>query len=209
MKLENITICYNDLVVLDNLTLNLPNTGIVCFFAPSGSGKTTLLRLVSGLLKPISGKVIGFEGKKFATVFQEDRLIESMTVEENISLVLKKENSTLVQSYLNELNLKDWGSSYPNELSGGMQRRVAIARAFAYAAENRGKVVFLLDEPLKGLDEQTADKVMNFMKEHSKNELVLFVTHDRKQAEKISDKIICFSGKPMKIEEEIEIEHNI
>lgn len=201
MKIKNLTVCYEQLAILEDFSLELPDQGIICFFAPSGTGKTTLLRVLCGLMPAQSGTIEGLEEKKFAFVFQEDRLIPSLSVRDNVGLVLGKEYQALAQEYLGALGLSGWEESFPDELSGGMQRRAAIVRAFAYGKQHEGNVVYLLDEPLKGLDEKTAEQVMEFIRQKTKGSLTFFITHDKEQARILSDQILCFEGQPMKLKE--------
>jgi len=116
-------------------------------------------------------------------------------------MVLGKEYQAMAQEYLGALGLSGWEDSFPDELSGGMQRRAAIARAFAYGKQHEGNVVYLLDEPLKGLDEKTAEQVMEFIRQKTKGSLTFFITHDKEQARILSDQILCFEGQPMKLKE--------
>lgn len=147
MKIKNLTVCYEQLAILEDFSLELPDQGIICFFAPSGTGKTTLLRVLCGLMPAQSGTIEGLEEKKFAFVFQEDRLIPSLSVRDNVGLVLGKEYQALAQEYLGALGLSGWEDSFPDELSGGMQRRAAIARAFAYGMREMSFICWM--NPLK------------------------------------------------------------
>ena len=90
MQLCDLTLQYDGVRVLEHLNLTLPDSGLVCIFAPSGTGKTTLLNLFCGLLKPDSGRIEGLEDRKFAYVFQEDRLVPQLTARENIRLVMER-----------------------------------------------------------------------------------------------------------------------
>ena len=92
MQLCDLTLQYDGVRVLEHLNLTLPDSGLVCIFAPSGTGKTTLLNLFCGLLKPDSGRIEGLEDRKFAYVFQEDRLVPQLTARENIRLVIPSGN---------------------------------------------------------------------------------------------------------------------
>lgn len=201
MKLEQITAGYDGRNLFKNFSLELPDRGIICLFAPSGSGKTTLLRLLAGLIAPTAGKITGLEGKKIAAVFQEDRLVPSMTIRQNVELVLDKGQKKTAQEYLDKVGLSDWKDAFPEELSGGMLRRASLARAFAYAKQHRGAVFFLLDEPLKGLDEQATKEMLKLIREETSGSLAFFVTHDRAQAQEISDRILCLQGQPLRLTE--------
>lgn len=204
MKLEHLTVNYDGLTVAQDLTLELPDRGMICFFAPSGTGKTTLLNVLCGLHKPQSGQVLGLEGKRFAFVFQEDRLIPELSARDNVGLVLDKNRQELAETFLARLGLGGWENAYPDELSGGMQRRVAIARALAYGEQHRGEVVYLFDEPLKGLDEQTAGEVLEVIRTQTAGSLSFFITHDREEAQRLSDVIVCFAGPPLQVTQVID-----
>ena len=125
MKIKNLTVCYEQLAILEDFSLELPDQGIICFFAPSGTGKTTLLRVLCGLMPAQSGTVEGLEEKKFAFVFQEDRLIPSLSVRDNVGLVLGKEYQALAQEYLGALGLSGWRRvspmSFREECSAGLR----------------------------------------------------------------------------------------
>lgn len=198
MKLEHLTVRYDGLTVMQDLMLELPDRGMVCLFAPSGSGKTTLLRVIGGLLQPDSGRVVGLEGKKPAFVFQEDRLVPGLSAEQNVALVLDRKHQPLAREYLGKLGLSGWEDARPDELSGGMQRRVAIARALAYGQQCR-EVVYLLDEPLKGLDEQAAATALRLIRQQTADAPGFFITHDAQEAQATAEWIVCLEGRPMQV----------
>ena len=108
MKLSHITARYGELPILEDFSLELPDSGVICFFAPSGTGKTTLLNLLCGLLQPDSGSITGLGGRRFAFVFQEDRLIPSLSARDNVGLVLDWEHQELAARYLSDLGLAGW-----------------------------------------------------------------------------------------------------
>lgn len=201
MKLENVTLRYDGVTVLENLSLELPDSGMICLFAPSGSGKTTILHLLCGLLKPDNGRLIGLEEKIFAVVFQENRLISTLSVRDNVGLVLDKSHQHLAKAYLEQLGLAGWEDALPDELSGGMQRRVAIARALAFGKQHEERAVYLLDEPLTGLDEQIAAHTIQLIRAQTAGKLGFFVTHDLQQAKAVSDYIVRLDGRPMRVQE--------
>ena len=141
---------------------------IYYFKTPSGSGKTTLFRLIADLEKPDAG-VIRCNGK-LAYAFQEDRLCESYTAMKNLELVCGDLN--IAKDYLLPL-LDEADLQKPcSQLSGGMKRRVAVARAFAVQRE-----IVLLDEPFSGLDEENRRKMQEYIKEHSIGKVILIATH--------------------------------
>ena len=201
MKLEKISLSYGNKKVLENFTLEFPQIGRVCLFAPSGAGKTTILNLLCGLKTPDSGKVLGTKDKKFAMVFQEDRLIPGLTVLENIQLVLGEEEDSEAESLLAQMGLAGEEKAYPGELSGGMKRRAAIARALTFGKKHSGQAVYLLDEPLKGLDEKTAEQVRKIICRCCEGSLLVFVSHDRAQAERMADKIFFLEGEPVQVKD--------
>ena len=163
--------------IIRHLDLTLPETGRVCFFGPSGCGKTTLLRLILGLEKPDSGVITGRDHLRFACQFQENRLLPWYTIRENLSLTLPRDADPA--ALLKLVHLEDSIDLLPGELSGGMCRRVSLIRALASPG------VLVLDEPLRELDEAMSMEMLELIRQYSENRLLLLVTHDRSQAEKL------------------------
>lgn len=160
----------------------------------SGSGKTTFLRLLSGLETPDGGKILWQEMPRISMVFQEDRLCEAFTAEENIWLILRRgEVSTeAVRQALLEVLPSDCLGKPVGQLSGGQKRRVAIVRAMLAPGTN----VLLLDEPFTGLDEETKIQVMAYVKRQQRGRLLLLATHDREEIaamEVPEENVLCFS----------------
>lgn len=143
----------------------------------SGCGKTTLLRLLAGLETPQSGKVTVPKTAKITTMFQENRLLPWLTVRENVELVLPTSNDDLVDWCLAAVELGEYAKKYPAELSGGMQRRVALARALVYGGD-----ILLLDEPFNGLDEALKERVAPKIRERFEGKTIFLVTHSEKEA---------------------------
>ncbi|MBQ9262792.1 MAG: ABC transporter ATP-binding protein [Clostridia bacterium] len=158
--------------VLRKLSLTFPDTGVVALMAPSGYGKTTLLRILAGLLPADSGTISGIEGKKIAFLFQEDRLLPWLTAEKNVEIV---SDSAMAKRWLKAMEIEDVGQ-YPYEMSGGMRRRVALARALAFGGD-----ILLLDEPFKGLDEALKERVASKIRQAAP--LIILSVHDREEAE--------------------------
>ena len=171
ISLTNVTAGYPGKTVLRNVTLALPERGAVALMAPSGYGKTTLLRVLAGLIKPQSGAVSGLENKKIAFLFQEDRLLPWLTAEKNVSIVSDSEKARF---WLHEMEIEDPGL-YPHAMSGGMQRRAALARALAFGGD-----VLLLDEPFKGLDEALRARIAARIKDQFP--LTVLSVHDPQEA---------------------------
>ena len=160
--------------VLDRLNWRFPGGQISCVQGPSGCGKTTLLRLIAGLETPDSGEIRGAEGKKISAVFQENRLLENLTAEKNILLTARPGfTRTDARKLLDELGLSDAAQRRTCELSGGMQRRVAVARALAADYE-----LLLLDEPLTGLDDDARLRVLRRIQADLKGRTAIWITHD-------------------------------
>ena len=186
VELKNITKKYGGQTVLSHLNLRLEKGERVCLMGASGSGKTTLLSILAGLVKPEGGMVSGVKKGTISMVFQEDRLIEGEDAFSNLSLVLKTKMSLeqMRQEYA-RIGLVDYEGKPVAEFSGGMKRRVAIVRAVC--AEAR---LVLMDEPYKGLDEESKKQAIRYVREKTAGRTVLMVTHDRLEAEWMGAKIL-------------------
>ena len=167
--LKNISKSYAGKKVLDNISLEIPDSGIFGVFGASGSGKTTLIRILCGLEKPDEGEISG--ARAFSVVFQEDRLMPSMTALENVAAV---SDEACARRILARLGLEDSLEKFPDELSGGMSRRVAAARAFAFEAEG-----LILDEPFKGLEAELKESLAEMICDYAQKKPVILVTHDQ------------------------------
>lgn len=177
--LKNINKKFGDNIVLDNICLSMPKKGILVISGPSGEGKTTLLRVMADLIKPDDGDRIGFDNAKIAYLFQEDRLLPWFNLITNITCVLTEENKEEEAKYwLNKVGLSNSLMKYPRELSGGMKRRAALARLFAYGGD-----IYILDEPFKGLDMELKERIIGITKEVCKEKLLVIVTHDKHEEE--------------------------
>lgn len=174
--------------------MSLPEKGAVCLFAPSGSGKTTLLRVLCGLTTPDEGHIEGLENQKLAMLFQENRLLAQLSALDNLKLVLPKERQQEAQLWLDRLGLGNDADKTPLQLSGGMNRRLAIARTLAYGGD-----ICLLDEPFQGLDEETLQHTLSIVKEATKDSLLILVTHRREEALALCDSIITLGNRPLEV----------
>jgi len=179
MKIDDITVCYGTQTVLSHFSLCLPQSGVVALMGPSGVGKTTLLRVLMGLETPQSGTVERPETPAY--LFQEDRLLPYLTAAKNISVAAgcteTAAEKALLQVGFDPEDLK----KNAVQLSGGMARRVSIVRAMLTSGD-----AVLLDEPFKGLDDLTREKVMQFVKENLKNRTTILVTHDPRDAKDLA-----------------------
>ena len=186
--LTDITKSYGNRLVLENLSLSFPAGSVTCIMGPSGCGKTTLFNLITGTIKANSGTISGLPDK-LSIVFQEDRLCESFSAVSNIRLVTGNTmtEEEIVQ-HLEELGLGDSAYMPVCNLSGGMKRRVTIARAICYNAD-----LILLDEALKGLDDERRHLTMDYIQKHSKGKTIICITHDPKEAEYMGGRLIDFT----------------
>lgn len=158
VKAEHLTLRYQDQTVLSDLTMVLPDEGITLLTGPSGVGKTTLLRVFAGLLSPDKGTVT-VPGRP-VMLFQEDRLFPRCTVRKQVEAVLPGERREEALRWLELVELSEAADKLPGELSGGMARRAALARALAVEGE-----VWLLDEPFAGVDPQRVERILKRLKE--------------------------------------------
>lgn len=188
VKLINLCKSYEENTVLDNINMDIQENKITVISGPSGCGKTTLLNIISGVEKKDSGQVI-LKDNSISYIFQEDRLIPYLTVYENIAFVLKStidknEMDKIITKYLGMVRLIEFKDKLPSKLSGGMKRRVAIARAFAYKSR-----LLLMDEPFKGLDDELKTEIIEeFLKLYKKDKrTVILVTHDKEEAKLLGD----------------------
>ena len=204
---------YNDQEVLRGIDLKIDKNEFVVILGASGSGKSTLLNILSGLEKSDSGEVVydnesisdysekqltKFRKDKIGFVFQQYYLLNNLTVEQNVKVGANLANNKEYVDIIKELGLEDKLSKYPNELSGGEQQRVSIARALA----KKPNVLFL-DEPTGALDEETGRKILEYLlklKDKS-NFIMIMVTHNENIAELANKIIHVGSGRVTSIEE--------
>ena len=168
---EKVCFSYPGKEIFKDLSLEFPDQGTIALMGPSGMGKTTLLRLLAGLEKPASGQIKGSGQKKISFLFQEDRLLPWLTAKKNVALAADEEKAAY---WLSQMEIENAAQS-PLEMSGGMQRRVALARAMAYEGD-----ILLLDEPFKGLDESLRARIAGRIRE--KAALTVLSIHDRTEA---------------------------
>lgn len=154
----------------------LPDKGTVAVMGKSGIGKSTLIHILLGLIEPDSGEILGVQGKRFSAVFQEDRLMEQLSARENLRLTAGQ-SMERIDAALSALGLSSEENAAVRTYSGGMKRRVALARGILFPAD-----VLLLDEPFRGLDERTREQAIRCLLEEWTNRLILLVTHDAEEA---------------------------
>ena len=200
LKAQKVAKKFGKLKVIDNISLEIKRGESVVLFGPSGCGKTTFLKIISGIIKPTSGEIFKDYGK-LGFVFQEDRLIPWLTVEENLLFV--NEDKTLSDKILSMVGLEKFKKYYPSELSGGMKKRVNIARALVVNPD-----FLILDEPFSSLDYHIKIKLIkDFLELKKKFEIsVLAVTHDPKEASFLGNRILFLTSRPSKIFYEITVD---
>ena len=192
LDFEKVCFSYGDKAVLKNFDFSIGEGRITAVLGPSGFGKTTLLELAAGFLKPQSGNIKSVCSKKCSFVFQEDRLLPWKTALENLTAVnIEKAHA---MKYLEKVGLQNDMDKYPEELSGGMQRRLAIARSLAFGGD-----LFFLDEPLRGLDIKTSAEILELIKSELSGKTVLMVTHSPAEAFILADRIVIVGKNPLEI----------
>ena len=179
---------FGDKHVLQNFNARFPAGETTCIMGKTGCGKTTLLRILMGLEKPDAGSVSGVP-RRLAAVFQEDRLCEEFSAVANIRLVTGRAvNAEEIERHLMELGLADSLHGPVRELSGGMRRRVALARAVLA----RRDAIFL-DEAFKGLDAETRRGVVAYFQRHTTSKTVISITHDPAEVALLGGRLLRFA----------------
>ena len=222
IKINDIGMTFKDnqgcgVQALENINLDIYEGEFISLLGPSGCGKTTLLRMIADLLEPTSGKIriAGMTPKeirlqqKFGIVFQSPVLFDWRTVKKNVELPLeimyhsKQDRSDRADKMLELVGLNDFSNHYPRQLSGGMQQRVGIARAFAIRPE-----ILLMDEPFSALDEFTREKLQeDLLRIWAKtNKTVIFVTHNIAESVFLSDRVCVLSPHPGRLSAVVEID---
>lgn len=173
LVIDNVKKAFGEKQVLTGINLTLQDGGVYCLMAPSGMGKTTLLRIILGRETPDSGKITGIKPEKISAMFQEDRLVPTLSAVENVALVCKsKKSMKYIAKDLKRILPENSIFQPISQLSGGMKRRVALARAMHYP----GKLV-ILDEPFTGLDQNTRMEVISYILDHRDDRILLVATH--------------------------------
>ena len=178
LEVKNLSKSFDDNVVLRDFSYTF-TSGVYVLSEPSGAGKTTLLRILCGLEVSDSGIVLKSPHAKTVMMFQEDRLLENLSVMANIALAAQEQSleqkqalQKCIKEALCDVDLEGTESKLVHELSGGQKRRVALLRALFADAD-----ILLFDEPLKGLDEALKQQVIAFVKPLIESKIVIWVTH--------------------------------
>jgi ABC-type nitrate/sulfonate/bicarbonate transport system ATPase subunit len=200
--------------VLSDISLSIDAGSFVSIIGPSGCGKSTLLRLIAGLAQPsrgtitLDGEPISGVSEKTGFVFQSYALFPWLSVVDNIAFPLvmkqvpKQQRRARAMEYVGRFGLSGFERSYPGELSGGMQQRVAIARSLIDNAE-----VLLMDEPFGALDSQTRTRMQQFLLEvwQQTRCTVLLITHNIDEAVFLGQRVICMTRRPARVGEDIRV----
>lgn len=182
ISVTELCFAYGEKTVFTDFSLQIPGGSRICLFGESGCGKTTLLRILLGLERPAGG-VVNTEDLKMSAVFQEDRLLPFKTVLANITLIGAEKSEAL--RHLEALGIADAAKEYPTELSGGMRRRAAIARALSAEYD-----CLVLDEPFTGLDAENTELAARHISNCLGSRTLVSVTHSEREAELLGAKII-------------------
>ena len=189
LEISHLTLSYGEKRVLENFSLTLPLEGVTVLSGPSGCGKTTLMRCIAGLERPQGGTISGIVPSETAFLFQEDRLFPWRTAEQHILDVLPKARRGEADRWLALAGLEAEKAAYPAALSGGMKRRLALARALAL-----GGKLYLLDEPFTGVDGERIRALMAALKELGTP--VLLSSHEA-LVRSLADRVVDLDGPPL------------
>lgn len=211
MIIRNLNFSYGEKNIFKDFDLQIPRGAVACVMGESGCGKTTLLNCISRQLQ--YGGTIDYQSDKDAVayVFQQPRLIPSMSVEDNIKFVIpsgvsKEELKRRVDGVISKLEIDGCRKSYPSKISGGQASRVSLARALVVDSD-----VLLMDEPFKGLDVKLKSGVIKSIIEILQNKTTVFVAHDPEEALALADRIYILERKEgdcVAIKGQIEIGQN-
>ena len=213
IEIKNLNIEFTSenqkVVALEKINLDINKNEFICIMGVSGCGKTTLLNALAGFIQPTNGKILlkGNEiqgpGPDRAVVFQDDAVFPWLSVEDNIAYSHKIKSTygdkekELVKNYINLVGLEDFKKAWPRQLSGGMRKRVDLARAFSAEPE-----LLLMDEPFGALDIMTKEKLQEELRKFwvETPRTIVFITHDVEEAVFLGDKVIVMTPRPGRID---------
>ena len=226
IKIDNLYKSFGQKEVLKGVNLEVETGEIMVIIGQSGSGKSVLLKHIIGIMKPDAGEIYVDDqqmnslaqrdllkmSRKFGMLFQGSALFDSLTVEENVAFGLRRhtnlseEIKKVVAASLERVGLRDIGALLPYELSGGMKKRVGLARAIAYGPE-----IILYDEPTTGLDPIRADAINNLILQLKSDLRVtsIVITHDMNSTYKVADRVaMLYDGRIIEVGTPDEIKHS-
>lgn len=215
LYVNNLYKSFDDILVVDKVSLELREKEFVSLLGPSGSGKSTIFNIIAGLISPDDGKIFiedkDFTGKtgRVSYMYQKDLLLPWKKIIDNVSLPLvvkgmgRKKAREMVHGYFKIFGLEGFEYKYPFQLSGGMRQRAALMRTYMFSED-----IILLDEPFGGLDAITKRKMQDWLLEVFDNleASILFITHDIDEALLLSDRIYILSDRPANVKSEIEVD---
>jgi NitT/TauT family transport system ATP-binding protein len=206
LSLENVSHSYGASAVFEDLSVEIERGEFIAVVGPSGCGKTTLLNLLSGYLRPTSGRVNRQGSTRM--VYQSDGLFPWLNVRENITLGLRDargdtEREAQLKDLLALIRLDGFAEHYPHQLSGGMRQRVELARALAGDTDT-----LLLDEPFSSLDYLKRLRMRRMLVRvlTLRPRTVVFVTHDIEEAAQLADRILVLSERPAHLIRELRVD---
>ena len=188
---EHLFLFFGEKIVLEDFSLKIPDRGIIALQGPSGCGKTTLLRILSGLERPQAGTLKDLSPQQTALLFQDDRLLPWRTARQQLTDVLPRSRWEEVPGLLELVELSGEEQAYPGQLSGGMGRRLALARCLALEAK-----LYLLDEPFAGVDLPRALRILERLRTWEAP--ILLVSHEPELLAK-ADAVLSLDGPPLQI----------
>ena len=205
---KSFTVDKHPLLVLDDVSFDVPAHGISAVLGPNGSGKSTLLRLISGLIEPDAGRIliddqpVGDADQRVGLVFQEPRLLPWRTTIDNVAFplelagVARAERRERARTLLELVGVAAFAEAYPHQLSGGMRQRVAIARALV-----RDPEILLLDEPFSALDALTRERFNAELLDlwQRTGTAIVLVTHSISEAIYVADEVVVLSSSPGRV----------
>ena len=191
LECKNLSLSFGDKPVLDNFSLTIPLEGITALRGPSGCGKTTLLRLIAGLETADNGEIRGIRPEETAFLFQENRLLPWRNVEQHLTDVMPRPDTDKARNLLTLVELDGEETRLPDQLSGGMGRRLALGRALALESK-----LLLLDEPFAGIDPDRAERILTRLRDFGRP--ILLVSHEERITA-MADRVVDLDGIPLHI----------
>ncbi len=206
-ELKGIKKRFGPLEVLAGIDASFNSSSVTAILGPSGCGKTTLLNIIAGILEPDEGSLTGFPFASYSYSFQEPRLLPWLSSMDNLLFALSglKDKAVVLERaarFLKSAGLEDFGDAKPFGLSGGMKRRLSLARAFAYPSD-----ILLLDEAFSSVDLKLRIELMDLFSLLWREEkrTAIFVTHDIQDALYLADQILVLSSRPSKLLDRLDV----